>query len=348
MKLRELATLVGGSLVGDGETEVTRVAEPHHAGPGALVLAAGRRQLDAAEAGVASAVLIPDELAAATHVPAIVAANVRLAFARSIAALHPSFPASPGIHDTAVLGSGVTLGTDVAIGPHVVIGDHTTVGDGAVISALCAIGRDVTIGAHSMLHPLVTIYDRCVLGRRVILHAGAVIGADGFGYVHDGQAHIKIPQIGRVVLEDDVEIGANTAVDRATLGETRIGAGTKIDNLVQVAHNVVIGRHVIVAAQTGIAGSAAVADDAVLAGQAGVVDHVSIGAGAVLMARAAAQADVPPGAVVSGSPAFNHRDELKVTAIARRLPEIVERLRALEEAVGVSPHRRKKNAKTAP
>lgn len=348
MRLRELAAVVGGRVIGDGEIDVTRITEPTSAGPGALALAAGRRQLEAAEGSAASAVLIPDELAAAVRLPAIAAANVRLAFARSIAVLHPLAPAVPGVHATAVLASGVTLGTDVSVGPHVVIGENSSIGDRVVISALCVIGRDVTIGDGSMLYPLATVYDRCVLGARVILHAGAVIGADGFGYAFDGSAHVKVPQIGRVVLEDDVEIGANTAVDRATLGETRIGAGTKIDNLVQIAHNVDIGRRVIVAGQTGIAGSAVVSDGAVLAGQAGVVDHVHVGAGAVLMARAAAQTDVPPGAVVSGSPAFDHRDELKVTAIMRRLPEIVERLRALEEAVGVSPRRRKKAANTPP
>lgn len=348
MKLRELAVLVGGRLVGDGETEVQRVVEPNRAGPGALVLAAGRRQLDAAADGGASAVLIPDDLVPATRLPAIAAVNVRLAFARAIGALHPAAPPAPGVHETAVVGAGVSLGADVAIGPHVVIGENSAIGDGVVIAALCAIGRDVAIGAQSVLHPLVTVYDRCVLGRRVILHAGAVIGADGFGYVADGGVHVKIPQIGRVVLEDDVEIGANAAVDRATLGDTRIGAGSKIDNLVQIAHNVNVGSHVIIAGQTGIAGSAVVADGAVVAGQAAIVDHVTVGAGAVLMARAAAQNDVPPGAVVSGAPAFNHRDELRATAIIRRLPEIVERLRALEEAVGVSRPRRKKDAKTSP
>jgi len=347
MKLRELAALVDGRIVGDGEVDVTHVAEPGPAGPGALVMARSRRDVEAADGSDASALLLPADIPPG-RLPAIIAANVRLAFALAIASLHPPAPVAPGVHDTAVLGRGVALGADVAIGPHVVIGEGTTIADGVVISALCAIGRDVTVGAGSFVHPLVTIYDRSIIGRRVIVHAGAVIGADGFGYVHDGQRHVKIPQVGRVVIEDDVEIGANTAIDRATLGETRIGAGTKIDNLVQVAHNVDIGRQVIVAGQSGIAGSATIGDGAILAGQAGVVDHVSVGAGAVLLARAAVQTDVPPGAVLSGSPAFDHREELKATAIMRRLPEILERLRILEQAVGVPPRHRRKPADTPP
>ncbi|HEV8352828.1 MAG TPA: UDP-3-O-(3-hydroxymyristoyl)glucosamine N-acyltransferase [bacterium] len=338
MKLRELADIVGGRVVGDGDVEVTSVAEPDQVGPHTLVMARGPRELAAAERAGAPAVLISGDLVPG-RASALVVSNVRLAFARAIGGLHPAAPVAPGVHPTAVLGEGVALGSGVAIGPHAVVGDGTLIGDGVVISALCAIGAAVSIGAQTLVHPHVTIYDRCVIGARVILHSGVVIGADGFGYAEDGERRVKIPHVGRVVIEDDVEIGANSAVDRATLGETRIGAGSKIDNLVQVAHNVTIGRHVVIAGQAGISGSATLGDHAVLAGQAGVVDHVTIGAGAVLLARAAALSDVSPGTVVSGSPAFAHRDELKASAILRRLPELVERLRALERAAGISARR---------
>jgi UDP-3-O-[3-hydroxymyristoyl] glucosamine N-acyltransferase len=347
MKLRDLAAIVGGRVTGDGEVDISSVAEPDRAGPGALVMVRRRRDLDAAVRGGASAVLLPEDLSPA-RLPALVAPNVRLAFARAIARLHPAAPVAPGVHSSAVLGKGVSLGERVTIGPYVAIGDDTAIGDGVVIAPLCAVGSGVSIGAGSVLHPRVTIYDRCVIGRGVVLHAGAVIGADGFGYAQDGERHVKIPQIGRVVIEDDVEIGANSAVDRATLGETRIGTGSKIDNLVQVGHNVTIGRQVVIVAQAGISGSVTIGDGAMLAGQVGIVDHVAIGAGAVLMARAVAQADIPPGAVVSGFPAVNHRDELKVTAVLRRLPEIVERLRAVERVLGITPSRRAPKASDSP
>jgi len=335
MKLRELAGIVGGHLAGDGDVEVTWVGEPDRAGPGALVMARRRRELEAAEHGQAAAVLLPEDVPPA-RLPAVVVPNVRLAFAQVILLLHPTPPIAPGVHESAVLGKGVSLGEDVAIGPHVAIGDGSVIGDGVVIFPLCAIGRDVSVGAQSMLHPLVTIYDGCVVGARVILHAGAVIGADGFGYAEDGGRRVKIPHVGRVVVEDDVEIGANSAVDRATLGETRIGAGSKIDNLVQIAHNVTIGRDVVIAGKSGISGSSTIGAGATLGGEAGTVDHVTVGAGAVLMARATAYTDVPPGAVMSGTPAHDHREELKVLALLRRLPEIVDRLEVLERAAGIA------------
>jgi UDP-3-O-[3-hydroxymyristoyl] glucosamine N-acyltransferase len=347
MKLRDLAAIVGGRVTGDGEVEVSSVAEPDRAGPGALVMAGRRQELEAAERGGAAAVLLPEDVPPA-RLSALVVPNVRLAFAQAIAHLYPAPPIAPGVHQSAVLGAGVSLGEHVTIGPHVVIGDGSVIGDRVVISALCALGREVSIGARSVLHPLVTIYDRCVIGARVILHAGAVIGADGFGYAEDRGRRVKIPHVGRVVIEDDVEIGANAAVDRATLGETRIGDGSKIDNLVQVAHNVTIGRDVVIAGQVGISGSVTIGDGAMLAGQVGIVDHVTIGAGAVLMARAVAQADIPPGAVVSGFPAVNHRDDLRVTAVLRRLPEFVERLRAVERVLGITPLRRAPKASDSP
>lgn len=244
-------------------------------------------------------------------------------------------PALPeGVHPGAWVHPTARIGEDVRIGPGVWIGPEAEIGDGTWIYPHVFVGDGVRIGQNCRIYPQVTLYPGTVIGDRVILHAGCVVGSDGFGYVLEETPPRKIPQIGRVVIEDDVEIGANTTVDRATLGETRIRKGTKIDNLVQIAHNVEIGENAVIAAQTGIAGSSTLGSRVILAGQVGIADHVSLGDGVIVTAKTGVSKDVPPGQVVSsGFHALPHKEHLRLQALYRRLPELWERLKALEKKV---------------
>ncbi len=317
MRLADLAALVAGELVGDGSVAVDRVAAPEDAGPGSVVVCFTARALQTARERGASAVVIPPGLP--TDLPAVVVDEPRRALAVLLEALgqprtHPS-----GIHPTAVIAPTAQLAEGVAVGAYAVVEEGARIGAHSVLYPHVYVGPYAVVGEHCVLYPHAVVGERCVLGNRVILHSGAVLGADGFGFLREPQGPRKIPQVGIVVLEDDVEVGAGTTIDRATLGETRVGAGTKIDNLVQVAHNVRIGRRCLIAAQTGIAGSAVIEDDVVIAGQVGIGDHVRIGRGAVVLALSGVTKDVPPGTVVSGFPARPHREVLRESALLREL-----------------------------
>jgi len=337
MTLAQLAGIAQAELVGAGEVEINGVTDLAHAHPHALVMVAEARHVPAAAASAAGALLVGSG-APPTQKPTLRARNVRAAFGRVLAAFAPVRPAQ-GIHPTAVVAADAQIGPDVTLGPCVVIESQAVIGPGSHILAGAMVGARARVGAASTLHPHATVYPDCVVGDRVVIHSGAVIGSDGFGYAAEDGVQVKIPHLGRVVIEDDVEIGANTTIDRATLGETRIGRGTKIDNLVQIAHNVVIGDGALIVGLVGVAGSVTVGPGAVLAGQAGVADHRTVGARAVVLGRAGVTKDVPEDTTVSGFPAQEHRQELRLQAALRRMPEVIARVEVLEGRLAARPPR---------
>ena len=327
----ELAKRLGGQMVGLQEDFVVRgVTTLEASEPGWVSFISSTRFLAQARESKASGflvtapALVPDR-------PCIVLDNVWKGMLFLLNHFYPPPAPQPFIHPTALVGSDVAMGKDVWIGPYVVIEDDAVIGDRVRINAQCFIGRAARIGDDSLLHPQVCLLQGCEIGRRVILHSGVVIGADGFKYEFiDGQL-TKIPQVGRVVLEDDVEIGANTCIDRASLTETRIGRGVKIDNLVQIAHNVSVGAGSVFCAQVGIAGSTQVGENVFLAGQVGLVDNIEIGDRAKIGAQAGVKNDVPADVYYLGSPAMPARQFMKIAADLNHLADMRQRLRQIEE-----------------
>ena len=329
MILRELAARLGCTLRGDGEVEVRRVAAIDAAGTGDITFVANPRYASRLGSTRASAVILSPELV--TPLPSLLSANPYLVFARAVALLHPQPRPAPGVHPSAQVAPTAALGEGVHVGALAVIGARARVGARTVLHPHVVLYEGVEIGTECLLHSGVQVRERCRLGNRVVIQNGTVIGGDGFGFAKDDAGRYeKIPQLGTVVIEDDVEIGALTAVDRAALGETRIGRGTKIDNLVQVGHSVTIGSDTVLAGQVGIAGSSRIGSGVTLAGQVGVVGHLTIGDGVVVTAQTGVPRSLEPGAIVSGSPAIDNRSWLKATAIFAKLPELQKRLRELE------------------
>jgi UDP-3-O-[3-hydroxymyristoyl] glucosamine N-acyltransferase len=266
--------------------------------------------------------------------PLIIVDDAELAMAKVLEFFAPPVPRPPaGIDPQACVAAGASIAHTAAIGAKVVIGDRTRIGAGTIVHPGVIIGADVVVGDDCQLFPNVVIRERVTIGNRVIIHAGSVLGTDGFGYRWDGSRHVKVPQIGTIVVEDDVEIGSCVCIDRAKMGVTRIGQGTKIDNLVQIAHNCVIGPHSIIAGQAGLAGSVTLGAGVVLGGQTGVRDHVTVADGAMAAARTAIHEDVDPRAIVSGMPALPHRQSLREQAAMRRLPDLVTQIRELKEEI---------------
>ena len=333
MKLRELAERLECRLDGDGEVEIVRVAPIEQAHAGDITFVANTKYERAIAATAASAIILRDDA------PAAPCATLRtrepyLAFARAVAVFAPASRPAPGIHALAAIAPGARIGADVSIGPFVAIGERATVGDRTIVHANTTIGPDTAIGRDCVIHSNVAIRERVTIGDRVVLQNGVVVGGDGYGFVrrHDG-THEKIPQVATVAIEDDVELGANTTVDRPAIGETRIRAGTKIDNLVQIAHGVSVGRNVLMAAQVGVAGSTAIGDDVVFGGQVGVGGHLTIGRGAVAVGQSGVTNSLDAGQMVAGYPAIDAREWRKASVLFRRLPELKRRIEELETQV---------------
>jgi UDP-3-O-[3-hydroxymyristoyl] glucosamine N-acyltransferase len=327
--LRELATRLGCEFTGIGEVEIRDVAGIAEAGPGDLTFLANRRYASQlATTKAAAVVLSPGQEA---PLPCLLSDNPYLTFARAVALLRPAPRTAPGIDPSAHVDPTAELGEDVHLGPLAVVGPGVRVGARTVVHPHVVLSEGVEVGEDCILHSGVQIRERCRLGHRVVVQNGAVIGADGFGFARDHEGrHHKFPQVGIVVIEDDVEIGALSAIDRAALGETRIGRGCKLDNLVQVGHSVTVGEDTLLAGQVGIAGSTGIGRRVTLAGQVGVAGHLTIGDGVVATAQTGIPSSVAAGAVVSGYPALENRAWLRSSAVFVKLPELQKRLRELE------------------
>jgi len=335
MRVADLADQLGCPFEGDGDRDVCRVAALADAGPEALGFVRSEKLQSELQASAAGAVIAPPGVDAGGR-PVIRSSNPGLHFARAVALISPRSSPDPGIHPMAQVDPSAEVDAKASVGPHCSIGAGCRVGPGTVLHASVSLYPDVVVGRDCTLHARVVLREGTRLGDRVVLQPGVVLGADGFGYVFDeagGWQHV--PHVGGVVIGDDVEIGANSTIDRSMLGDTRIGSGSKIDNLVMVGHNCEIGEHAIVAAQVGMAGSSTVERRVVMMGQSALAGHLTVGEGAFVGGRAAVHGDVPPGTRVWGTPHLEERRWFRATAAFAKLPELVKRIRALEKQLGL-------------
>ena len=330
--LKEIAAMVDGKIKGNPDTILTGVATIETAGQGDLTFLANPKYIPLMETTKASAIICSPGTAVSDKT-LLVVDDPYLVYAKLISLFYPPKKESGLVDPGAILGADVRLGRQVTIYPFVYIGDHCVIGDEVTIYPFCYLGEGVTVGAGSLLYPNVTVREACRIGKRVIIHSGSVVGSDGFGFAKDGQRYFKIPQLGCVQIDDDVEIGACNTIDRAAIDRTWIKRGTKTDNLVQIAHNVVVGEDCALVSQVGISGSTRLGDRVTMAGQSATTGHLKIGDDAIIGARGAASTDVAPGQVVSGAPAMPHREWLKATRIFQKLPEMRRKLLALEKTV---------------
>ena len=328
--LGELARWVEGELDGDARLRITGVAGLDEAGVSEISFAVGPKYADQARNSKAGALIVPQALREIEK-PLIITENPYLAFAKVFALFTHRPQQALGVSPDAHLGANVQLGEEISIHPLAYVGDGAVIGNRVTLHAGAHVGAGVHLGDDTLIYPHVTILDRCVIGNRVIIHSGTVVGSDGFGFAQDGGRHFKIPQVGIVQIDDDVEIGANCTIDRATMGKTWIQRGVKVDNLVQVAHNVVVGEDTLLIAQVGISGSVRVGKNVILAGQVGVAGHLEIGDGVQVGAQSGIGKSVPAGQIVSGSPAFDHRVWLRSVNIVSRLPELRKTIMKLEK-----------------
>ena len=332
LTLARAARKTGGKVVGNGNVAFRRISPVHDAGPDDLALLADRRYAADLPGCTGCALLVSETLSHLTGGPSdrLVVDDPHAALIRLLPLLYGQHAPEPGVHPAAVVHDSVSVPECATIGANTVIGAGVTLGSGVRIGANCVLGDGVSVGNATELLPNVTVYPGSVLGERVIVHSGTRVGVDGFGYVSGGGIHTRIPQVGGCVIEDDVEIGANCTIDRGSIGRTVIGAGSKLDNLVHIAHNVHIGPRSMLVAQVGVAGSTRTGEGVAMGGQAGLVGHLKIGAGARIGAQAGVIGDVGPGEVVSGYPARDHRTYLKAMAWVMRFPEVVKRVDRLE------------------
>ena len=328
--LEKIAELVGGEILGKKGLIITGINSLDDAGPSEISFFTDRRYSEVLKKTKAGAILtsLDDRSFKGAQV---VVSNPELSYAKVAAVFAPPLSRYPGVSQGAVIHENSLIGKDVSIYPLVYVGEGAEIGDGTTIFPGVFIGEGVKIGKRSLIYPNVTILRDCLIGNDVIIHSGTVIGDDGFGFVRDGASSVKIPQTGIVQIDDHVEIGANNCIDRAALGKTWIKRGTKTDNLVQVAHNVVIGEDSIIVAQAGISGSCHIGREVIIGGQVGTIDHIEIGDRAMIAPQSGLMKSIPPGEAVSGTPAISHRFHLKVTSLTRRLPEFNQRLRDLEK-----------------
>jgi UDP-3-O-[3-hydroxymyristoyl] glucosamine N-acyltransferase len=334
MKLSEIAKALGARLEGDAATEITGVAGIEEAGPGQLTFVANPKYAPAAKTTRASAVIVAEDFPA-LRTATLRLKNPRLAFARALDLFYRPPQYAPGIHPTAVIHPSAKIGKDACIGPYVVVDQDVEIGEGCVLLAHVVVYRGARIGRNCFAHAHAVVREYCRLGDNVLLQNGAVIGADGFGFAKDDENRWhKIQQSGPAILEDDVEVQALACVDRASVGETRVCRGAKIDNLAQVGHGSRVGEHTMVCAQVGLAGSTVVGNHAILAGQVGVAGHCRVGDGVVITAQSGTHGDIEPGAMVSGSPAFDHKVWLRSVAVLPHLPEIAKAVRSKKGSPG--------------
>jgi UDP-3-O-[3-hydroxymyristoyl] glucosamine N-acyltransferase len=331
--VNEIAKHIHGKVFGNGDIEIKSLSGIKEAQPGDITFVANSKYFPLVEKTKASAIICPEHFTAEGHT-LIQTGNPSLSFAKVV----PLFmeeppPPARGIHPTAIIGPDVVLGNDVSVGPYTVIEREAHIGARTVIGSQCFIGYRASVGQDSLIYPNVSIRERVAIGSRVIVHCGTVIGSDGFGFVNIEGRHEKIPQVGTVEVCDDVEIGANVTIDRARFDKTVIGAGTKIDNLVQIAHNVRIGEHCLIVAQVGISGSDIIEDRVVLAGQAGLAGHLTVGEGAIVAAQAGVVSSIPPHTMVSGYPAKPHQTAKRINAHIQRLPVYVKKLSELQKQI---------------
>ncbi|MBI5675818.1 MAG: UDP-3-O-(3-hydroxymyristoyl)glucosamine N-acyltransferase [Nitrospirae bacterium] len=335
MKLREIAGIIGGRILGDPDIEITGVSGIHEAKPGDITFLSGKKKSFDLSVIKASAIIAKEEIKGLALASILLVDNPYLAFAKALELFHKKPYKPSGISNKAIIGNNVSFGNDVSIYPLAYVSDNAQIGSRVSIFPGVYIGEGVIIGDDSVIYPNVSIIEGTRIGSRVTVYSGTVIGSDGFGYVPVNGTYYKMPQVGGVIIEDEVEIGANVTIDRATTADTIIGFGTKIDNSVHIAHNVKIGKHCIIIAQVGISGSVEIGNGVIIGGQAGVIEHIKIGNDAVISAKTGVTEDVPNEQVTSGYPSMPHKTWLRAQSNLRKLPNYIKRIQELERRAGI-------------